>query len=182
MKPNKTVILDELIKHIEKGKTFSEVLTLFCRKFQFTKRTFANYWKKASVVHQERQQALKDKMADIEQAAAIEARKLEVLTVNERKAFLSALIVKPVKLMKVAGSVQMVYEYEDADGNKQHELLSTDIKLKAMTELNRMCGDYAPTKVANTDKDGNDVPATSTPLSDAQFNKLIQTINAAKPS
>lgn len=44
-------------------------------------------------------------------------------------------------------------------------------------ELNKMEGDYAPTKIASTDKEGNDVK----PLNDAELDKMLSKIEQLLP-
>lgn len=145
-KPSKQIIIDAIIKEIESGRATEKICAVICRKFQFSQRTFYNHHKKAVIQHTAKQEALKKELAEIDKQAAIEARKKAIMTVEERKVWLSALIQKKTKVMKVGGSTQMVYEYLDENGKLQSEILNTELKLKAIAELNKMEGDYAPTK------------------------------------
>lgn len=148
-KPSKQIIIDAIIKEIEQGKTKSKILAKFGAKWRIAPRTYDRYWKTANEQHTAKQEAIKKELAEIDKQAAIEARKKAIMTADERKEWLSALITKKTKVMKVGGSPQMVYEYLDENGKLQSEILSTDTKLKALAELNKMEGDYAATKVEN---------------------------------
>lgn len=156
-KANKQVIVDNIIKYIEAGKTFGTVLKLNESKWRLSKSTFNRYWKTAQEQHKAKQDAIKKELADIDKQNAINARKKAIMTADDRKVFLSALINKPLKIMKVGGSTQMVHEYLDKNGNQATEILGYEHKLKAIAELNKMEGDYSPTKVAQTDTKGNDL-------------------------
>jgi len=139
---NKQIIIDAIIKHIEKGKTFNATLAVICPKFQFTQRTFSKYWKLASAAYSDRQEAIKKEIEELDKAAAIEARKKDIMSAEERMEFLTQIIRAKIDVKQVGKVVLPMVVYED--GTK--DIIGIGDKLKALGELNRMSGDYAATK------------------------------------
>jgi hypothetical protein len=151
-KPSKQVIIDSIINQIEKGKGFSTVLALLGSKWHLPKTTFVRYWKKANDQHTEAQQPIKELKAALYTENALNERKRDIADVLERKEVLTKILRGQIPLEK-AMVVNGVIEYVEVIPDW------TDRK-NAISELNKMEGDYAPTKVAQTDKDGNDIKIT----------------------
>lgn len=175
MKANKQAIIDAIIKLIEQGKATEKICAAICSKFQFTERTFYNHYKIAQEQHTTKQQALKDKLAKVDEAAAIEACKKAIMTADQRKEYLTKLIL---------GEIEVPYTEVKWDKNQNKfvtikfvELASHTARVSAIAELNKMEGDYAPTKIASTDKEGNDVK----PLNDAELDKMLSKIEQLLP-
>lgn len=170
-KTTKQIILSAIISKLEKGLATEKICSAICSKFQFTERTFYNHFKKANLQHIEKQELIKSQLDIIEVESAKERKKRDIMDADDRREWLTSMILKKTKVMKVGGSTQMVHEYQDADGRYQTEIISYDHKLKALAELNKMDGDYAPAKIAMTDTDGNAVPRL---LTDDQFNQALK--------
>jgi hypothetical protein len=164
-KPNKQIIIDAIIKEIEKGKATDKICAAICRKFQFSERTFYNHFKKASEQHKIKQQAIKEEIAEVDKQAAIEARKKAIMTADERKEYLTRIANGEIKFKKPFIISGKIMEYPSEPDAIE--------RMRAIAELNKMEGDYAPTKVANTDSKGNDV----TPLTDKQVDKILEKID-----
>jgi len=128
----------------------------------------SRFWKTFDIVHSDWAK-LKDK-AEREgiSEATKEASKIGLKSKLEKQLELQneiSLIDKQIK-----GEVQFTFVV----GNKVNKSHNGDVfmlpvqvqndlrarKLQYYAELNKMEGDYAPTKIANTDKDGNDVKQT----------------------
>lgn len=146
-KPSRQTIIDAIIKEIEQGTTRGRIVSKFVKKCQVTERTIDRYWKTANEQHTVKQAAIKKELMQVDTAAAIAARKKAIMTSDERKEFLTALIKKQLKVMEVGSSTQMVHEYVDATGKMQKEIINYDNKLKAIAELNKMEGDYAKQEI-----------------------------------
>jgi hypothetical protein len=156
--PTKQIVIDAIIKGIEIGKDRSKLLATIGKKWQLSQRTFDRYWKIAQQQHLAKQQTIKKELAEVDKAAAIEARKKAIMTADERKEYLTQII---------KGEIEVPYtEVKYNPGIKSFEtiqfveLASHTARINAIAELNKMEGDYAPTKIANTDKNGNDIPQT----------------------
>jgi hypothetical protein len=154
-KPAKQIIIDGIVKGIEIGKDRGKLLATIGKKWQLSQRTFDRYWKIAQQQHLAKQQTIKEEIAKIDKDAAIEARKKAIMTADERKEYLTQII---------KGEIEVPYtEVKYNPGIKSFEtiqfveLASHTARINAIAELNKMEGDYAPTKVAKTNVAGEDV-------------------------
>jgi len=149
-KADKQVIIDAIIKEIEKGEGRGKVLGKIGKKWEISRTTFDRIWKTANEQQKERQRKAKDAADEAYIQASADAAKVVVMSSQERKEMLSkiargelTLLVsdpkEPAKLIEVPAMVENLE------------------RIKAISELNKMEGDYAPTKVAQTNKDGEDV-------------------------
>jgi hypothetical protein len=152
---NKQVIIDSIIIDLEQGKSRAAVLSKIVKKCQCSDRTFDRYWKIAMQQHTEKQQAIKEAVAEVDKQAAVAARKKAIMTSEERKEYLTKLI---------QGQVKVPYtevKWNPKTGKFQTikfvELAGHSVRVSAIAELNKMEGDHAPTKVACTTKDGEDI-------------------------
>lgn len=149
MKASKQIIIDAIIKEIEQGKTYTKVMAVNGRKWQMPERTFNRYWKTANEQHIVKQQEIKKELAEVDKQAAIEARKEAIMTANERKELLTKIANGQMKVKKpfvISGKIMEYLSEPDAAD-----------RMKAISELNKMDGSYAPAKIAQTDTEGNDI-------------------------
>jgi hypothetical protein len=174
-KPTKQIIIEAIIKQIEQGKATEKICAAICSKFQFTERTFYNHFKNAQEQHTLKQGKLKKKIDELDEQAAIEARKKHIMTAEERKEFLTKLI---------HGEIEVPYtevKYNPAKKKFETiqfvELAGHQARISAIAELNKMEGDYAPTKIAPTDSKGNDIPISK--FNDTDLNALAGILKRA---
>jgi vacuolar-type H+-ATPase subunit I/STV1 len=167
LKVNKQVLIDFIISCLEKGDKRSTILAKVGEEWQekVSERTFDRALKTANEQQKERLEKAR-KAAD---AAYIENNVNAVKTVLKSKIEKQAELQNEINLIdkQINGEVEFTFVV----GNKVNKSHSGDVfmlpvqiqnelrarKLQYYAELNKMNGDYAPTKVANTDKDGNDV-------------------------
>lgn len=138
MKPDKQILIDAIIKGIEQGKDRGKLLATIAKKWQISNRTFDRHWKTANEQHLVKQQAIKEKLTAIDTAAAIESRKKAIMTSDQRKELLTKIANGELKIKKpfvIAGKIMEYPAEPDASD-----------RLKAIAELNKMDGDYAPVK------------------------------------
>ena len=166
-KPDKQILIDAIIKGIEQGNDRGKLLATIAKKWQISNRTFDRHWKTAQEQHIDRQQALKERLTKVDEAAAIESRKKAIMTSDQRKELLTKIANGELKIKKpfvIAGKIMEYPAEPDASD-----------RLKAIAELNKMDGDYAPTKIAQTNKDGDDVkPYDLSKLSDDELRILAK--------
>jgi hypothetical protein len=148
-KSNKQIIIDAIIKEIENGKERGKVLATLGKKWQLSQRTFDRYWKTAGEQHTVKQQAIKNAIANDTTIKELEAKKQAIMTAIERKE----------KLTKIANGEQTPVQQMLGNGkiSKGFILPTLADQMKAIAELNKMEGDYAPTKTAQTNVNGEDV-------------------------
>jgi len=152
-KADKQIIIDAIIKGIELGKDRGNMLATVGKKWQLSQRTFDRHWKVANQQHTAKQQAIKEKLAAIDTQAAIEARKKAIMTADERKELLTSIANGTLKIKKpfVIGGKIMEYPAEPDHTDRKN----------AIAELNKMGGDYSPTKLEATGANGQPlIPAT----------------------
>ncbi len=135
-KPNKQTIIDLLIKEIEQGKERGKLLAIFSKKWQLSQRTFDRYWKVANEQHVVRQQAIKTELDKQDIELAKDARKRAIMSVIERKEYLTKIVNGEILIKKPIVT-------KDGIKNVPFEPDHTE-RLRALAELNKMDGDYAP--------------------------------------
>jgi hypothetical protein len=172
VKPNKQVIIDFIVSCLKKGEQRGNILVKVGKKWGTSKSAFDRLLKNAKEQHTAQQQALNDKLAAVDAQEAIEARKKAIMTANERKEYLTRIIL---------GEIKVPYKEVKWDRVKEEfvtidfvELAGHSARISAIAELNKMEGAYAPTKVAQTDTEGNDVPAQA--LTEDQFSLLLKSL------
>lgn len=149
-------MVDFITSCIKKGEGRGKVLSKVVSKWQVSDRTFDRHWKIASEEYAVVQRKLNEALAEVDRQAAIEARKKEILTIEERKMILTKIALGGIPLKKamvVDGEIQMIDVVPDWMDRKN-----------AIAELNKMDGSYAPSKIAQTDTKGNDIPLSERPV------------------
>lgn len=127
-------ILDEL----RKGETsFERVFELFLTKFNCSRPTFSKYWKQANEKHRETSQAIQIAKREQYTEHRIDDLKQGLLDLDDRKLILAEIAI---------GTTQR-------EVNGKSTLPTDSERIKAISELNRIDGDYAPTKTDITGLD-----------------------------
>ena len=140
MKPNKEQYIDFIVNELKNGNVlYKDVSLVFLGKFRLSGPTFDKYWKLANEAHREAQQAIK------------EAKEVQTITNELDK--LKTLNLTKIDRMKIAEGIAMG-KAKRIEG--QIIVPSHADQLKALDYLAKIEGDYAPTKVAQTDVEGND--------------------------
>lgn len=167
LKVNKQVLIDFIISCLEKGDKRRTILAKVGDEWQekVSERTFDRALKTAN----EQQKERLEKASKAADEVYIETKAEAVKTVLKSKIEKQAELQNEINLIdkQINGEVEFTFVV----GNKVNKSHNGDVfmlpvqiqnelrarKLQYYAELNKMNGDYAPTKVANTDKDGNDV-------------------------
>lgn len=153
-KTGNTVIIDYIVSCLKLGEERGKILAKVVKKWQTSDRTFDRSLKIAKQQHVAQQEAIKYELAELDKQAAIEVRQKAIMTADERKEYLTVIINCKSDIKKFDRQFFQIVEL--SDGRK--EFISMADKLKAISELNKMGGDYAPTKVSQTDNEGNNAP------------------------
>lgn len=144
MKPNKEVIICELIAAMDFGAERAEALSTVGEKWQLKPRTFDRAWSEAKKRFNSAMEKEKQAFDEVRHEAKVEAFKANIMTKIERMEVLSQIARGEIPLKKHIvvsegfglGSrideVEVVPNYQD--------------RKAAIAELNKMEGDYAPTK------------------------------------
>ena len=136
MKPNKQLIADEILFHLEEGKGFEETFELILTKRNLSRPTFATYWK---VANEEFLKTLEERKRIFEEKstqAFIEAVEEALMTKYDKLKILENIINCKTKFKKVfiANGEPMILDIES----------DVTAVLKAIELHNRMQGDYKP--------------------------------------
>lgn len=180
LKPSKQIIIDFIVSCLEKGEQRGDILVKAGKKWGTSKSAFDRWLKIAKQQHTERQQAIKSRLIEVDTQSAIDARKKAIMTADERKEYLTKIIM---------GEVEVPYTEVKWDKVQNKfvtihfkELPGHQARINAIAELSKMEGDYAPTKVAQTDADGNDIERMIDKLSPEEMlflSNIQQKTNAA---
>ena len=139
-------IIDQLQSgNVERGK----VLAIFGKKWQTGVRSFDRYWKEANERHIEGQNKLQKEKESIYIEAEKEAFKIGLKSKHERMLELQAMLSPDYRVQEVAGIANGMPIWVD------RPLQPNEVK-GIHAELSKMAGEYAPSKVAETDSQGND--------------------------
>ena len=138
MKSSKQIVVDFIVSELKLGKERGEVLAKVVKKWQTTTRTFDRYFKDAKQQHTQAANLIKDKVAKDSTIKALEAEKQQIMTVIERKKYLEGIVSGTIKVKQPFVMKDKIVEYM-AEANHNE-------RMKAIAELNKMEGDYAPTK------------------------------------
>ena len=136
MKPNKQMIVDEILFHLEEGKGFEQTFELILTKRNLSRPTFSTYWKMANEAFlktlEERKQIFEDKSAQ----AFIESVEEGLMSKYDKLKILEDIIKCKTKFKKVfvSNGEQMILDIES----------DVTAVLKAIELHNRMQGDYKP--------------------------------------
>lgn len=147
-KPNKQVQIDFIISCLQNADDRGKTLAKVGKKWQISIRTFDRLFKIAKEQHTEAQGLLKKAKTDVIIEQGIKELKLNILTAQERKEYLTKLVNGETTVKKVIGYELIM----NASGKKVPQLITIqdepnhNDRIKALAELNKMEGEYAPTK------------------------------------
>lgn len=142
--------IDFILKELRKNVPTTKILSGFVQNWPTkSEKTFQRRKNEAMVLFQGEMKRIQQK-AEVLVRKEIEDKKIEIMDSVERKEILTKMARGEIVLQKpfaVGGEIRLIEvvpDYTDRRG--------------AINELNKMDGEHAPTKVAPTDKDGNDLP------------------------
>jgi hypothetical protein len=147
---SKQVIIDDIVAQVELGKERGNVLATIGKKWQLSQRTFDRYWKEANKQHTERQGTIKAATMELDTTAALNAKEGHIASVLERKAFLTKIMRGEADIIETTHNEKLGITTFERKPNPTEQI-------KALSELNKMEGDYAPVKQAQTNVNGEDV-------------------------
>ena len=139
--------------HAISGKTRADLMAKFCAEYDISRASFDRAWKNAREVRE-----------DVVAKAEAEAEKIVEKKLTKRLAEIQVegILDKTEKLLilsAIARNQDYVCDPDTGEKTLVPWNFKTSERINAISELNRMQGDYAPTKVAATDKNGEDLPA-----------------------
>lgn len=147
--------LSFIADRLREGNKRNEIMAKFGKKWpKVPSRTFDRRLKAANTIVQAEQQAIKEQ-ARVEVRAEVERLKSSIMGTVERKAYLSEIVKGNVKI-----SVKKpMYDPQQKKfvGVPVEEVPDHAARIRAIQELNKMEGDYAPQRIdATVNKIGKD--------------------------
>jgi uncharacterized protein YwqG len=136
MKPNKQMIADEILFHLEAGKGFEETFELILTKRNLSRPTFATYWKVANEEFSKTLEGRKQLFEEKSIQAFIESVEEGLMRKYDKLKILEDIINCKTKFKKVfvSNGEQVILDIES----------DVNAVLKAIELHNRMQGDYKP--------------------------------------
>lgn len=135
--PHREKIIEDILAELDFGEDRQVCLAMVVKKWRTSERTFDRYWKEAlsrfNALHERTKKALDEVYIEGKK----EALKKAILSKHERQELLTKLATGEILSWRETATeagVQKLYYYSAAEV-KQH-----------IAELNKMDGDYAPTK------------------------------------
>ena len=139
---SKQKAISEIVKGLRKGMATEDILVLIGTKWNFPRTTFYRYLEEAQERHSKEQQEIERLAREQLLQTKKEEIKSEILSIQQRKEFLTKLITAKTRVTQFGKAIIETLENDDG----RLEVVTNDIKLKALQELNRMDGAYTPTQ------------------------------------
>lgn len=172
----KNLIVSELVSELKLGSTRQDVLKKVAHKWEIPTRTFDRLWKKANIAHNAPHVAKAAILDEVEVEMEVEAKKRDIIAALDRKEYLTKIVRGEILIQKT--EVRWDSKQKKFVTIPINELPSHSTRISAISELNRMDGDYAPTKFAKTDPEGGPVKEEVMQImSDGQVEALFKKYN-----
>lgn len=158
-KVNKDVVIDFIVSRLKIGESRAVILEKADKKWKIATTTFDRRLAEAKKRHQIEQDEIRKELVKVEKDAAVKQRKRQILTITQRKNILTDIAMGNVEIPVTQ------LRYNPGSKKVEHiemmELPNHQVRVNAVNELNRMDGSHAPTKIAPTDTDGNNLKPES---------------------
>jgi len=149
-KPSKQVIIDYIVSCLNLGEQRGNILVKVGKKWGTSKSAFDRLLKIAKEQHTIKRQKINDAIESDTTIKELEAVKSNIMSAIERKEYLTKVLNGEVKVKKPFVVSGKIMEYPSEPDHAD--------RLKALAELNKMDGGYAPQKFdVNTNLDRIDI-------------------------
>ena len=138
VKPNREIIINEVLAEMDFGSTYSECLVHMAQKWSIPTTSFKRYWATAKLRYEALSQRTQQAVEDVKVEAAVARAKSRILDKHERMEILS----------QIARGEVLVHKPMVCDGVIAFPAVEADWQSRkaAIAELNKMDGEYAPIK------------------------------------
>lgn len=139
---SKQKAISEIVKGLRKGLATSDILREIWSKVELSESTYYNYLEEAKAIHsKEQHEAQRIAREQILQAKK-EELKSDIISIQKRKEYLTKVVTAETDLIQVGKATVEVLTHDDG----RREIITNDIRIRALQELNRMDGAYTPTQ------------------------------------
>jgi hypothetical protein len=157
MKPQKEIIVNEILSEMDFGSGFSDCKKINGEKWRLAEKTFERYWNEAKKRYLEANERDKIALEGVRLEMKKEAVKSNILTKQERLDILSQIARGEIPMVK-----HIVVSMGSGLGSEIQERTiypAWKDRKEAVAEINKMEGDYAPIKKDITSNGESLVPA-----------------------
>ena len=137
---SKQKAISEIVKGLRKGYSRDVIFATICNNFQISIRTLDTYLLKAEQIHNKEQQEVQRLAHEQLIEAKKEELKSDIISIQKRKEYLTKVVTSETDLIQVGKVTVEVLTHDDG----RREIITNDIRIKALQELNRMDGAYSP--------------------------------------
>lgn len=129
-----------------------DLVAEYCSKYQRSERTFWTDWKAAKDTFDKNNTAVQNKVSERVEKDMLESIEKALVTKQSRMDALR-------ELLSVGTYEESVLDFKTGKVIRYHRKLNV-MEIRGLhAELSKMAGEYAPTKIASTDPEGNAVPS-----------------------
>ena len=139
---SKQKAISEIVKGLRKGLATEDVFSGIVSKSQITERTLYRYLEEAKAIHFKEQQEIERLAREQLLQTKKEELKSEIISIQKRKEYLTKVVTAETDLVPIGKTAVEVLTHDDG----RREIITNDIRIRALQELNRMDGAYTPTQ------------------------------------
>lgn len=139
-KISKQKAISEIVKGLRKGYSREDLLASIGVKWQIAPRSFDRYFVEAQKKHTDEQQEIERLAREQLVKSKKEELKSEIISIQKRKEYLTKVVTAETDLVQVGKASVEVLTHDDG----RREIITNDIRIRALQELNRMDGAYSP--------------------------------------
>lgn len=139
---SKQKAISEIVKGLRKGLATEDILVLIGTKWDLSRTTYYRYLDEAQEKHTREQQEVQRIAHEQLIQAKKEELKSDIISIQKRKEYLTKVVTAETDLIQVGKATVEVLTHDDG----RREIITNDIRIRALQELNRMDGAYTPTQ------------------------------------
>jgi len=139
---SKQKAISEIVKGLRKGYSRDVIFATIRKNSQIGIRTLDTYLPEAQELHSKEQQELERLAREQLLQTKKEELKSEIISIQKRKEYLTKVVTAETDLIQVGKTTVEVLTHDDG----RREIITNDIRIRALQELNRMDGAYTPTQ------------------------------------
>ena len=139
---SKQKAISEIVKGLRKGYSRDVIFATIRKNSQIGVRTLDTYLPEAQELHSKEQQEVERLAREQLLQTKKEELKSEIISIQKRKEYLTKVVTAETDLIQVGKAAVEVLTHDDG----RREIITNDIRIRALQELNRMDGAYTPTQ------------------------------------
>ena len=139
---SKQKAISEIVKGLRKGYSRDVIFATIRKNSQIGVRTLDTYLPEAQELHSKEQQEIERLAREQLLQTKKEELKNDIISIQKRKEYLTKVVTAETNLIQVGKATVEVLTHDDG----RREIITNDIRIRALQELNRMDGAYTPTQ------------------------------------